>query len=283
MAVSKIDAHHHFWQLGRFHYDWLQAPQLTAIRRDFLPSDLQIELRASGISQSVFVQTQHNEAETRWALDLARDHPFLAGVVGWVDLTSPDCGQRLAELREDRHFVGVRHVVQDEPDDDFVVRPAVLSGLRQLARQGVPFDLLFYERHLRHVPRLVAEVPDLPLVIDHLAKPQIRLGRRGQWEADLRAAAQFPQVYCKLSGMVTEAEWDQWTVAQLRPVVDLALELFSPRRLMFGSDWPVCLLAASYAEVSGAVAELIAALSPSEQDMVWGGTARDFYGLGSAV
>ncbi|MFO0913877.1 MAG: amidohydrolase family protein [Pirellulales bacterium] len=277
--MDKIDAHQHFWQLGRFDYGWLDAPALAPIRRDFLPADLWQELQACGIRQSVFVQTQHNLEEARWVLQLAEQHPFLAGVVGWVDLASPSCEAQLEQLIPFRRFVGVRHITQDEPDDDFIVRPAVIRGLQVLERHQVPFDLLFFEKHLRHVPALVRQLPNLPMVIDHLAKPEIRSGRRPAWEADFRAAAKFPQIYCKLSGMITEARWHDWQVDQLRPFVELALEVFGPERLMYGSDWPVCCLAGSYSDVHQAVAELISGLSPSEQERIWSGTAREFYGL----
>lgn len=277
--MDKVDAHQHFWQLGRFDYGWLDAPDLAPIRRDFLPGHLWQELQACGIRQSVFVQTQHNLDEARWVLELAQADPFVAGVVGWVDLASPACEAQLEQLLPFDRFVGVRHITQDEPDDDFIVRPAVIEGLQVLERHQVPFDLLFYEKHLHHVPALVRQLPELPMVIDHLAKPQIRSGWRSDWAADFRAAARFPHVCCKLSGMITEARWHNWQVDQLRPFVDLALEVFGPDRLMYGSDWPVCLLAGSYSDVHQAMAELIGGLSPSEQERIWSGTAREFYGL----
>ena len=275
-----IDAHQHFWQLGRFGYEWLDAPQLAPIKRDFLPSDLQTAMASVGVQKSVFVQTQHNLEESRWVLQLADEHDFIAGVVGWVNLASPECEAQLLELKSHPKFVGVRHVTHDEPDDDFIVRPEVLRGLQVLAQHQVPFDLLFYVKHLRHVPAIVAACPDLPLVIDHLAKPLIKVGRTDGWIDDFRRAASFANVHCKLSGMVTEADWQHWTANDLRPYIQTALEYFGPERLMYGSDWPVCLLAGSYERVYRATRDVVDALvTPHESAAIFGGNAAKFYGL----
>jgi L-fuconolactonase len=275
-----IDAHQHFWQLSRpFNYAWLDAPALAPIRRDFLPEHLEPLLRAAGVDRTVFVQTQHNVEENRWVLGLADRHEFIAGVVGWVDLAGPDCERQVAEFTAHAKFVGVRHVTQDEPDDDFIVRPDVLRGLKVLEKHGVPFDLLFYVKHLRHVTDLARQLPNLPMVIDHLAKPRIREHVTDDWLPNFRAAAAFPNVYCKLSGMVTEADWNHWTVGDLKPYVSAALEAFGPGRCMFGSDWPVCELAAPYGRVYQALIEALGPISESERAMVFGGTAARFYGL----
>lgn len=274
-----LDAHHHFWQLGRFPYEWLNAPQLAPIRRDFLPDDLAPHLAATGVDRTIFVQTQHNVEETQWVLSLADQYDWLAGVVGWVDLTSPDCERQLVALKSHPKFVGVRHVTHDEPDDDFIVREDVLQGLRVLERHDVPFDLLFLPRHLRHVPAIFAAAPKLRLVIDHLAKPPIKAGERAGWIDDFRAAARFPNVYCKLSGMVTEADWQRWKPADLRPYVETALECFGPERCMYGSDWPVCEVAATYEQVHGALVEVLGPLSPTERDAIFGATGAAFYRL----
>jgi L-fuconolactonase len=277
--ASTIDAHQHFWQLSQsFNYSWLDAPANAPIRRDFLPGDLEPLIAAAGIDQTVFVQTQHNVAENRWALGLAERHPFIAGVVGWVDLAG-DCERQLLEFKDHPKFVGVRHVVQDEPDDDFIVRDDVSRGLAVLEKHGVPFDLLFYVKHLRHVPTLARRFPDLPMVIDHLAKPRIKDHLPDDWLPGFRAAAAFPNVYCKLSGMVTEADWCNWTVEDLKPYAETALEAFGPSRLMFGSDWPVCELAATYARVHAAVDALLSSLSVFEREQVFGTTAAGFYRL----
>ncbi len=275
-----IDAHHHFWQRSLpFDYRWLEAPQLAPICRDFLPSDLEPQLQACGIFRSIFVQTQHNLEENRWVLGLAHANPFLAGIVGWVDLASPDVEQQLEEFLGNPKFLGVRHITQDEPDDDFLIRPDVMRGLRVLEKHQVPFDLLLYVKHLRHVPRLAEDLPNLKMVIDHLAKPQIKSSGLEAWLPGFAAASRYPNIYCKLSGMVTEADWKHWKATDLRPYADEALRLFGPERVMYGSDWPVCELAGSYQQVFGAARELVSELSTAEQQQVLSGTARAFYGI----
>lgn len=276
-----IDAHQHFWQRskGGFDYAWQDAPALAPIRRDFLPPDLKPLIDKVGVHKTVFVQTQHNVAESRWVLELARQHDFIAGVVGWVDLASDQCEEQLMEFIDNPKFVGVRHVVQDEPDEDFIVRPDVLRGLKVLEKHGVPFDLLFYVQHLRHAPTLARELPELPMVIDHLSKPHIKEQRMDDWLPHFKAAAAFPNIYCKLSGMVTEADWKNWKPADLKPYVQHALDLFGPSRLMFGSDWPVCELAASYEQVYHALNEALGPVSEAEHDQIFGRTASEYYKL----
>jgi L-fuconolactonase len=274
----KIDAHQHFWQFGRFDYSWLDEPALAPIRRDFLPEDLLLHLRANGIDQSVFIQTQHNLDEARWVLGLAERHDFLAGVVGWVDLAGPACEDQVLQMKAHPKFVGVRHITQDEPED-FIVRPDVLRGLGVLEKHGVPFDLLFYARHLRHAPTLAQRLPGLKLVIDHLAKPDIGHRLLDDWGRELEAAARHPNVYCKLSGLITQADWRNWTADDLRPYVQAALDCFGAERCMFGSDWPVCLLAGSYAQVVEALAAALGPVGDPEREQIFGGTAARFYGL----
>jgi len=275
-----IDAHQHFWQLSQpFDYRWLDTTAHAPIRRDFLPSDLLPLMKANGIDRVVIVQTQHHLDENRWLLGLAARHDFIAGVVGWIDLASSACEDQLLEFRANPKFVGVRHVVQDEPDDDFIVRPDVLRGLHTLQKHGVPYDLLFYVKHLRHAATLAQRLPELPMVVDHLAKPRVRDHLTDDWRPHFRAAAKFPNVYCKLSGLVTEADWRGWTIDDLRPYVEEALASFGPSRLMFGSDWPVCELAGSYDRVVGAMRDLTGSLSESERDAIYGGTAAQFYRL----
>jgi len=278
--MEKIDSHQHFWQLSQpFDYQWLENPKLNAIRRDYLPEDLKLHLDARQISGSIFVQTQHNLDENRWVLDLCDQFDFLKGIVGWVDLASPNCEQQLVEMRANPKFLGVRHVVQDEPDDDFLVRPEILRGLALLEKHGVPFDVLIYVKHLRHVPTLARKMPNLKMVINHLAKPQIALNGLEAWQADFEACAAFENVWCKLSGMVTEADWQGWTPADLKPYIEIAINAFSPQRLMYGSDWPVCELAATYEQVHDSLAENISRLSQAEQARIFAGSARAFYNL----
>jgi L-fuconolactonase len=277
-----IDAHQHFWDRSHsdvFNHAWLEVPEHAAIDRSFLPRDLKPLIDSAGVERTVLVQTQHDLEENRWALGLAEKHEWIAGVVGWVDLASPDCAEQLAEFKPHPKFVGVRHITQDEPEDDFVVRQDVIGGLRVLEEQGVPFDLLFYVKHLRHAATLGEMLPELPMVIDHVAKPHIKDGRLDDWEANLRAAAKHPNIYCKLSGMITEAHWENWTPADLQPYLDVALDAFGPERLMFGSDWPVCELAGTYQQVFDALQECLSALTDSERKRILGETAIEFYGL----
>jgi len=275
-----IDAHQHFWQFSQpFDYRWLDAPKLARIRRDYLPDDLAPLLRQAGVDRTVFVQTQHNLAENRWVLGLAEQYDWIAGVVGWVDLASPACEDQVLEFKAHPKFVGVRHITQDEPDDDFILRADVQRGLAVLEKHAVPFDLLFYVKHLRHAATVAARFPGLPLVIDHLAKPHIKDRQIDDWLPHLQAAARFPNVHCKLSGLITEADWANWKPADLRPYVQAALEAFGPQRCLFGSDWPVCELAGSYVAVKEALVEALGPISEADRAAIFGGNAERFYGL----
>ena len=274
-----IDAHQHFWQRGKFKDAWLDAPQHQPISGSYLPEHLAPHLKQCGIDGSVFVQTQHDLGENRWALDLAKKNPFILGVVGWVDLASADCEKQLLEFKADPKFVGIRHITQGEPDDDFIVRDDVVRGLKVLEKHRVPFDLLFYVKHLRHAATLAGKLPGLPMAIDHLAKPRIKEHQTDGWIDHLKTAAKFPNVYCKLSGMVTEADWKGWTPKDLTPYVQAALEAFGPDRCMFGSDWPVCLLAAPYPSVVAALREALGPIRDADREKIFGGTAEKFYGL----
>lgn len=275
-----IDSHQHFWQHSQpFDYSWQDTEELAPIRRDYLPSDLAPLIQEVGVDRTIFVQTQHNVEENRWVLGMAEENDFLAGVVGWVDLASEQCEEQLLEFKEHPKFVGIRHVTQDEPDDDFIVRPEVIRGLKVLEKHGVPFDLLFFVKHLKHATTLARELPALPMVIDHLSKPRIKDGALDDWEANFRAAAECPNIWCKLSGMITEADWQNWKPADLKPFVEVALECFGPERCMFGSDWPVCELAGTYEQVHSALIEVLGPLSDSENKAIFGETAAKFYKL----
>jgi L-fuconolactonase len=225
------------------------------------------------------VQASNSLAETHWLLNLADSYPFVAGVVGWVDLTDPGRGSELAVLTANPKFKGVRHLVESEPAEDWLVRPSVLRGLMDLAIYGVSYDLLVHTRHLKHVRTVAESFPDLRLVIDHMAKPPIARGGITEWAREIKDVAAFPNVYCKLSGLVTEANQTSWRPEDLRPFIDCALEYFGPRRMMFGSDWPVCLLAASYDQVLECFRSLLEGLSESDQNAIFGGNAMDFYRL----
>jgi len=279
--MTRIDAHHHLWDRSQadFDYSWQESKSMSGICRDFLPEHLLPLIQQAEIDRTVVVQTQHHLQENRWALQLAERHDWIAGVVGWVDLTGLDCEDQVLEFKQHPKFVGVRHVVQDEPDDEFMVRDDVWKGLAVLQRHSVPYDLLFYARHLQHVTTVAKRFPELPLVINHLSKPQIKSGKIADWKQEIRNAAAHQNVFCKLSGMVTEADWNGWTVDDLRPYADVVIESFGPERLMFGSDWPVCTLAADYQTVHATTLELIRQLSDDEQGKIMGGTAQRFYGL----
>jgi L-fuconolactonase len=275
-----IDAHQHFWQFSQpFDYSWMDAPELAKIKRDFLPVDLAERIQKVGVDKTVFVQTQHNVQENRWALGLAAENDFIAGVVGWVDLASEQCEEQLSEFKDNPKFVGIRHITQDEPDDDFAIRPDIIRGMKVLQKHQVPFDLLFFVKHLKHAATLARELPELPMVIDHLAKPRIKDHALDDWIDNFKAAAKFPNVSCKLSGMVTEADWANWKPSDLKPYVETALEAFGPERLMFGSDWPVSELAATYEQVHAALVETVGPLSDSENARIFGETAAQFYNL----
>jgi L-fuconolactonase len=274
----RVDAHQHFWRYDPAEYVWI-GEGMERLARDYLPADLAPLLTAEGIAGSVAVQARQTIEETRWRLGLAAKHPAILGVVGWVDLRSSDVGEQLREFAANPRFVGVRHVVQDEPDERFLLGEAFVGGLRQLHGFGLTYDLLLYPPQLPAAVELAGMTPEQPFVLDHLAKPLIKPGTLDPWQADLRALARHPNVSCKLSGLVTEAAWQGWRRADFAPYLEVALEAFGPKRLMLGSDWPVCLLAAEYPDTVGIVTDFIARLSDSEQALILGGTASRFYGL----
>ena len=273
-----IDSHQHFWQPGRFDYPWMNS-SLGVLYRDYLPVQLEPILAQNGVSKTVLVQASNSMEESRWLLQLAADYPFIAGVVGWVDLMADDVDRQLDELTALPKFKGVRHLVESEPADDWLVQPQVLRGLKRLSTYGVSYDLLVHTRHLKHIQKVVDACPDLKLVIDHMGKPPIASGEIETWRQELRQVAANEQINCKLSGLVTEANWTSWTTSDLRPYVDCALELFGSSRLLFGSDHPVCLLAASYERVLASFRELLNELSGDEQVEIFGGNAAQFYRL----
>ncbi len=274
----RIDAHHHFWKLGRYDYPWL-GPQLNAIYRDFGPDDLPPLLARQRIDRTVLVQTISSLDETKWFLSLARQHPFIAGVVGWVDLKDPRVGDTLDELLASPGLVGIRHQVHDEPDVNWLLRPDVQHGLGELARRGLPYDLLIRPPHLAASLQVARNFPNLPLVVDHSAKPRIAQRGWDDWVGGLAALAQCPNVWCKLSGLITEADWANWQPADLKPYLDHVLATFGPERVLFGSDWPVCLLAGSYDRVVAALEAGLAHLSVAEREMIFGANAARLYQL----
>ncbi|MEU4765043.1 amidohydrolase family protein [Actinosynnema sp. NPDC023794] len=279
----RIDAHHHLWDLSARPQGWLDEPTLEPIRRDFGPADLRAVAERAGVDATVLVQVLPDVGETAEFLALAELSDLVAGVVGWVDLTAPDVAEQLDRLRRgpggDR-LVGVRHLVQSEPDPDWLARPDVLAGLRAVRDAGLVYDLLTRPHQLTAALDAVRAVPDLVFVLDHLSKPDIAGRVLQPWATRLSALAAEPNVVAKVSGLVTEADWSRWTAADLRPYVDVALEAFGPDRLMVGSDWPVCLLAADYDRVFATAAELLDGCSAAERDQLFGGAAARVYRLG---
>ncbi|MFH8983115.1 amidohydrolase family protein [Streptomyces varsoviensis] len=278
-----VDAHHHVWDLTVRDQDWIAGDRMAPLRRNFAAADLRPEAAAAGVTASVVVQTVTVAEETPELLALAADDALIAGVVGWTDLTAPDVADALAALRElpggDR-LVAIRHQVQGEADPEWLLRPEVLRGLAAVAAAGLAYDLVVLDHQLPAARAAAAALPGLTFVLDHLGKPPIAIGGLRPWSEAVRGLAVLPNTVCKLSGMVTEADWRTWTVDDLRPYADTVLDAFGPDRLMFGSDWPVCRLAASYAEVLAAARELTSALGPAERAAVFAGTAVRTYGLG---
>ena len=277
-----VDAHHHLWDLGVRDQDWITGPALAPLRRDFLLGDYHSVADVNGVAASVVVQTVTVPGETPELLALAGASDLIAGVVGWTDLTAPDIADRIAALKRQPgggKLVGLRHQVQSEPDPDWLTQPDVLRGLGAIARAGLVYDLVITAGQLGASARAAAAVPDLVFVLDHLGKPPIAAGHTEPWAQDLRGLAALPNTVAKLSGLVTEADWRRWQVADLRPYAEVALDAFGPARMMFGSDWPVCTLAANYPDVLAAAHDLAAGLSPAECEAVFAGTATSVYGL----
>lgn len=273
-----VDSHQHFWQLGRFDYPWMSR-DVKVLYRDYLPDQLEPILKENGVHKTVLVQASNSVGESRWLLKLADANPFIAGVVGWVNLMSPEVDQELDELSAHPKFKGVRHLVESEPQDDWLVQPPVINGLKRLSSHGLTFDLLVHTRHLKYLPALANSCPDLSLVIDHMAKPPIARGELEQWSEELKTVAVHKNIHCKLSGLVTEANWNSWDSNDLRPFVECALELFGAERLMFGSDHPVCLLSASYNRVLESFQEILQGLSEVDRGRIFAKNATEFYSL----
>jgi L-fuconolactonase len=270
----RIDAHQHFWRYHPARHDWI-TDEMRVLKRDYLPEHLRPELKAAGIEASVAVQADQSEDETQFLLELAAANPEVAGVVGWVDLRSFDVRQRLEHFSQFERLRGFRHVAQSEPDDRFLVRDDFLRGVAQLAEFGFSYDILIYPRQLAAAAELVARFPNQRFVVDHLAKPVIKTREIDEWSRYMRRIAAHENVFCKLSGLVTEAAWNSWKPGDFTPYLDVVFEAFGTDRLMFGSDWPVCLLAATY----GQVKQLIADYGASDQEKIFGGNAARFYGL----
>jgi L-fuconolactonase len=275
-----IDAHQHFWIYNAAEYEWIDD-SMNPLRRNFLPEDLQPELEIGGFDGSVAVQARQTAEETRWLLDLAERSPWILGVVGWVDLQSPDVRSHLKALARNPKLVGIRHIVQSEPDDHFLLKPEFLRGISALEEFDLAYDILIYPKHLAVAAEFAEQFPHQRFVLDHLAKPPIKSGNIKAWAQGMARLAAFPNVFCKLSGLVSEADWQHWTPDQFTPYLSVAFESFGPDRLMIGSDWPVCLVAASYAKVIEVVKNYLFEKNLEGQDRILGGNAQRFWRLGT--
>ncbi len=273
-----VDAHQHFWQYHPEQFPWM-TEEMAALRRDFLPDDLAPLLCAAGFDGCVAVQARQIPEETDWLLALADRHDFILGVVGWVDLRDPDVARRLAEYARRRRFRGVRHILHDEPDVEFMLRPEFRRGIAALGEFGLTYDLLLRPEHLPAARKLVGEFPRQPFVVDHVAKPRIAEKRFSPWQEELRELAQCENVYCKLSGMVTEADWRSWRPDDFTAYLEIVAEAFGPERLMLGSDWPVCTLAADYGSTMNVVLDFARRYSDVVREGILGGNCIRFYGL----
>lgn len=273
----RLDSHQHFWKFNPAEYSWMQPD--WPIRRDFLPSDLQPLLNQHRLDGSIAVQARQAIEESRWLLSLADQSPIIKGVVGWVDLRSDRVAEQLAELAPHPRFVGVRHVVQDEPDDRFMLRPDFIRGISKLKQFDLTYDLLVFPQQLPAAIELVRQFPEQPFVLDHIAKPRIRDGTLSPWREHIRELAQAPNICCKASGLVTEADWVNWKAEDFRPYLDIIFESFGEDRLMFGSDWPVCLLAGSYERVFKLLEQYVQQLRAEGRAKLFGDNAARFYGI----
>jgi L-fuconolactonase len=276
----RIDAHQHFWDPDRFPYQWMPTPP-SPLRRPFLPPDLEAILERNRFDGSIVVQATTVTGEAAWLLDLAEKHAIILGVVAWVDLADPALGATLDKLQQHRKFKGIRHPVHDEQDDRWLLRPDVVRGLKELERRKIPYDLLLRPQHLPVAIELIDRVPDLKMVVDHIAKPLIAKRTLEGWAENMERIARSPLIHVKLSGMITEADWKTWTADHLRPYTQHVWRLFGPDRCMFGSDWPVCLLAGTWKEVLAVFTQSLGPTPEHLRNKVMGQTAASFYGIES--
>lgn len=273
-----LDTHQHFWRYDPVRYAWIDD-SMAAIRRDFLPEDLAPVLEANGIAGCIAVQADQTEEETTFLLDLTANNDFVKGVVGWVDLRAPDAVARVEQFATNPKFRGVRHVVQREPDVNFLLRDDFMRGVSALHQFGLTYDILIFPHQLGAALEFVRRHPDQPFVIDHIAKPYIKDGFIDGWAALMHAIAEHPNVHCKISGMITEADWKHWRYEDFVPYLDVVFQAFGTDRTMFGSDWPVCLVAGSYERMIGIVQRYTERFSPDERDAFFGGNGASFYGV----
>jgi L-fuconolactonase len=276
--MLKIDSHQHFWIYDEVRDSWI-TDDMAVIRDDFTPDRLLAELQQHNFDGSVVVQSDQTPAENIFQLENAANNAFIKGVVGWVDLRAAAVEEQLSELSEYNKLKGFRHILQGEEDRALMLKPEFVNGIGKLKQFGYTYDILIFPDQLKYAAEFAAMFPDQPLVLDHIAKPDIKNGTIDQWKKDITELARYENVYCKVSGMVTEADWKHWKTDDLNPYLDVVFETFGVERLMYGSDWPVCLVAASYNQVVGLMEQYTLKLSPNEQAMFWGGNATKFYNL----
>lgn len=277
-----IDSHQHFWRYDAARDGWI-TNSMSVLKRDFLPKDLEGECNANGIDATIAVQADQSEAETLFLLELAEGSKRIAGVVGWVDLRSPRVEERLQFFSQHKRLRGFRHIAQAEPDERFLVSRDFTRGIARLREFGFTYDILIYPRQLSAAIELVSQFPEQRFVVDHMAKPEIKARSREPWATRMRTIAQNSNVYCKLSGLVTEADWHHWKPEDMIPYLDVVFEAFGPKRLMFGSDWPVCLLAAGYGHVKQLVESYVEVNAAEHKHDIFGGNAKRFYGVKADV
>jgi L-fuconolactonase len=273
-----IDAHQHFWQFNPVRDAWI-TEEMQVIRKDFLPADLQPALEKEQVAGTVAVQADESDRETAWLLELADQHGFIRGVVGWTDLLAPDLAEVLRRYAAYPKLKGFRAITQGKPEEQYFGNKDFLRGVRSLQAQGFTYDLLIYHDQFPEAIRFTDKCPDQPFMLDHLGKPAIVAGEIKKWKEHMRILSANPNVYCKLSGMVTEADWKKWRYEDLSPYLEIAGEYFGVHRLCFGSDWPVCLLAGSYSQVTGILHRFLEQVRPDEREAVWGKNAATFYRL----
>lgn len=274
----RLDAHHHLWKYIPEDYNWI-SENMTILRRDYLPGDLKREIEEAGINATIAVQARQTLEETHWLLDLADNNSFIKGVVGWVPLTSPNLEEIIAPFTVSENVKGYRHVLHDEKDDLYMLRDNFNRGIKILTKNNFSYDILIFDRHLPQTIELVDRHPEQIFILNHIAKPRIRKNIYSPWRERIIELAKRENVYCKISGLVTEADWTDWEEFQLLPYLETILKAFTPQRLMFGSDWPVCLLASSYLKWYQIISNFIKPLSPDEQDRIMGSTAVEAYGI----
>jgi len=273
-----IDSHQHFWTFDPIRDSWI-TDDMSVIQRNFYPEDLQATLQQNGIDACVAVQADQSLGETRFLLDLAAKNDFIKAVVGWIDLQDDAIDEQLSEWKSEKKLAGFRHVLQAEPDTEYMLRPSFLRGISKLKNHEFTYDILIFPKHLATAQKFVAQFPYQPFVLDHIAKPFIKAGLIDEWKRDIKSLAKFENLQCKVSGIITEADWKSWTYEQIIPFLDIVFESFGVERIMFGSDWPVCLVAGDYSRVKKIIETYMKDFSVSEKAKVFGENSARFYGI----